>query len=172
MVLHVPFPEFRRAIDRWVGSPVAYLEQVGPVVRATAVNPLHRVLVCSDLSGGIEQAEARLREEGFEVHRGSWTEAGLGGLESPDDGTVSRPFIAAVAFQSDEDRPGVWVDAYPYPPTEAQILNAMHDEMTTNGEISEVAFETFVRLSKPTVAVLSPEEIDNYARRRQPEGQD
>ncbi|GMV87554.1 MAG: hypothetical protein AMXMBFR81_04850 [Chthonomonas sp.] len=172
MVLHVPFPEFRRAVDRWVGAPVAYLEQVGPVVRATAANPLHRVLVCTDLSGGTEQAEARLREEGFEVHLGSWTEEGMGRLESTDDGTVPRPFIAAVAFQSDEDRPGVWVDAYPYPPTEAQVLNAMHDEMTTNGEISEVAFETFVRLSKPTVAVLSPEEIANYARRRQPEGQD
>ncbi len=171
MVLHVPYSEFRRAVDRWVGAPVAYLEQLGPIVRVTSANPLHRVLVCTDLSGGTNEAVTRLSEEGFEVHHGSWSEAGLGGLETPDETAVARPFVAAVAFQSDEDRPGVWVDAYPYPPTEAQVLNAMHDEMTTNGEISEVAFETFVRLSKPSVAVLSPEEIDHYARRRQPEGQ-
>lgn len=72
-------------------------------------------------------------------------------------------FIGAVAYQSEADEPGLWVDAYPTMPTQAQVLRGLYEDFQSTGEVNDqVSFEEFVRLAKPTVVVVSPNEVRSF----------
>jgi len=73
-------------------------------------------------------------------------------------------YVASVAFASKEG-PGVRVDAYPHMPTQVQVLRSMYDELCESGELEGTSFEDFTRLAKPTVAIVSPREIEGYLER-------
>lgn len=93
------------------------------------------------------------------IHRGSWSQ----GTDLPDrEISISEAYVAAIAYQSSEHKPGIWVDAFPSLPTQVQALRALFDEFRATGEIAEVSFEEFVRLANPNVVIVGPAEIHSF----------
>ena len=71
-----------------------------------------------------------LISEGFEVADGRWTDTievtGEGGNPIQD-----LYYVAAVSYQSREQMPGIWMDAYPTAPTpQANIIIPKHVQKT------------------------------------------
>jgi hypothetical protein len=99
-----------------------------------------------------EVADA-LQGAGIEVKKGAWGERAEGGAL----------WVAAVAYKSAEDTPGVWVDTYESKPSTGQVLAELYEEFRQTGEVGDVSLEEFIRLSDPNVVVLSPEEQAEFA---------
>lgn len=172
MTLRVPFDEFAAAVSRLLSTSEAYVSASEGETLVTAADPSRnvRLRVTTDLDAAA--VRARLEEQGVLVYDGAWEEdrTETPGPVSPATDAGPEPasspiFLAAVAYRSDEESPGAWVDAFPYRPTETQVLNTMHQELTENGEIAEVSFEEFVRLSKANVIVVEPEAIRAFSRK-------
>ncbi|MCW5943696.1 MAG: hypothetical protein KIS66_15805 [Fimbriimonadaceae bacterium] len=174
MTLRVPFEEFAAAVARLLSTSEAYVTPTGEGTLVTAADPSRNILLRVSAETDPESVRARLEEQGILVFAGAWEEESpLCVPESPcepvaeaaEESAPPPSFVAVVAYKSDEESPGAWVDAYPYRPTETQVLNAMHQELTENGEIAEVSFEEFVRLSKANVVVIEPEAVQAFVRR-------
>ena len=96
---------------------------------------------------------------GFNISNGRWTD---GGLEFELGQRSADAFIAAVSYYSKEASPGLWMDAYPTPPTPQIVLRSIYDEFRANDEIGDVTYEEFLRLAHPNVVILSPGEIATF----------
>lgn len=176
MTLRVPFEEFAAAVTRLLSTSEAFVSASDGETLVTAADPSRniRLRVTTDLDP--QSVRARLEEQGVLVFEGTWDEATADIATppcppEPDPEPEPAPppaFVAVVAYRSDEESPGAWVDAFPYRPTETQVLNTMHQELTENGEIAEVSFEEFVRLSKANVVVVEPEAVQAYVRKHAP----
>ena len=103
-----------------------------------------------------------LIESGLEVFEGEWS-------EDRTEASEEEPalYVAAIAYRSKERAPGLWVDAFESPPIQGQVLKALYDEFLENGEIQDVSFEEFVRISEPTVVIVSPEDLSAFARSKE-----
>ncbi len=159
MILRVPFEGFADAVRRCTSGEEAYVTNRNGLVWATAGEPGKGIIVAAAADVAPEEARKRLKDAGLMVHDGSWR-------ESDSDASLEeggQTHVAAVAYRSGEPSPGLWMDAFPSPVTQSQVLRAMYEEMVQNGEIDEVGFEEFVRVAEPNVVVLSPEEVAAYA---------
>jgi len=54
------------------------------------------------------------------------------------------------------------MDAYPTVPTELEVLEAMYEELTHNGEIPAVTFDRFTSDLNGHVVILTNQQIRNY----------
>jgi len=154
MTLRVPFDGFADAVRQFGEGVVAYVEAEGAYCVVTAAHRGDRLVSRAPLS--VERAMAKLREAGLEPRVGRWVED----EEVGDHGAT--PFVAAVAYRTDEDKPGVWVDAFAELPTEVDALRAMYDEFTATGQVAEIDFEKFVTDIRATVVVVTPTELAEY----------
>ncbi|MCZ7579655.1 MAG: hypothetical protein M5U21_02355 [Fimbriimonadaceae bacterium] len=156
MILRVPFELFAEALRKYGGENLAFLDHQDGEVAATAALKSIGGYVESFAAAPIEEVRHTLTELGFEVREGRWSSGGEEGPES------RGAHIAAVAYKSRDAMPGIWVDAYPQPPTPALVLRRMYDEFVENGEVGEITFEHFIHAANPNVLVLAPDEIARF----------
>ena len=159
MILRVEFDQFPETVKRLLPSAHAYVSSQGAGAVATAADHKSGVVIVSAAGDALEEASRRLKEAGLEVFKGQW---------SLDDGALGgaacAAYVAAVAYVSEEAKPGLWLDAYPAEPTLAQVMRGMYDEFLANGEVGEeVSLEEFIRLANPNVVIVPPDHIAKYA---------
>ena len=159
MTLHVPFEQFSKTVLRMLTTKDVFVSAHGSGTLVTATDGHNDVLVASHTDLTIAQTKVRLMEADLEPHDGVWK---LGDLQEVDCDERCEAYISAVSYKSSESMPGVWVDAHRTQPTEVQVLRVMYDEFRETGELNEVSFEEFVRLSEPNVVIVPPYEIQRY----------
>ena len=158
MILRVEFDQFPETVKRLLPNAQAYVAGQGSGALATAADLKSGVLVVSSVVSTAEEASAQLKQAGLEVFQGQWS-LDDGGLEGQGVAT----FVAAVAYVSEDAKPGLWLDAYPAEPTLAQVMRGMYDEFVANGEVGEeVSLEEFIRLANPNVLIVPPEHLAKY----------
>lgn len=156
LTLTVPLESFAAAVRRHApGSPV-YVARFGRGVRATAALPSGPRVVANGTMA-VDEATHVLAADGLEVLPGQWTSE----VDDAFSG-AHEAYVAAVAYQSTEDMPGLWVDAFPEVPTTVHVLRTMYEELSQTGEMSDVSFEEFLRLANANVVILSPREIEGF----------
>ncbi|MDX2065383.1 MAG: hypothetical protein SFX74_06540 [Fimbriimonadaceae bacterium] len=160
MTLQVPFEDFPATIKRLLGLSDAYLKAHPRGTLITAALPEGRIIVAAVADVTMRQAEHILERQGVTAWAGGWSSEGVLDAEFV---TSRRPYVAAVAYRTEEDRPGLWVDAYDDEPTELQVLEYMHREFVHTGQIDDLPFDDFLKLAQANVVCLSPDEIENYA---------
>ncbi|HEY3783387.1 MAG TPA: hypothetical protein VGL56_20080 [Fimbriimonadaceae bacterium] len=158
MVLTVPYEEFAAACKR-VGAKEVYLSANGKGTLLTVADTHKQVVIACKSSDSLEEISQALSGEGFTVLNGRW---GDGSIELAEAVNGHTAFVAAVAYQSHEATPGLWMDAFPTPPTPLIVLRTMFEEFKANSEIGEVTYEEFVRYAKPNVVILTPGDISTY----------
>ncbi|MBV6458489.1 MAG: hypothetical protein HONBIEJF_01617 [Fimbriimonadaceae bacterium] len=162
MTLQVPFRNFISAVSRHLERPLVYLHRDGATTTVSAADPGRGVVVTSTTDESLSKIKERLDHEGFSVSDGQWTEGHA--LQSEEE--RQETYIGAVAYRTRDESPGLWLDAFPSEPTPAIVLQAIYSEFETHGEMGEVSFEEFLRLAKPTVVIVSPEQVAAFLRQR------
>ena len=156
MVLTVPFEGFAAAAKAHTDAKFAYVTTLGAQTVVTAANLQTGAIVRSHSALPFAEVADSLKRDGIEVRKGAW------GEQSSEGGAL---WVAAVAYKSAEDTPGVWVDTYESKPSTGQVLAELYEEFRETGEVGDVSLEEFIRLSDPNVVVLSPEEQAEFAQR-------
>jgi hypothetical protein len=159
MTLQVPFEQFAHTVKRVLSAREAYITHRGAGSLVTAAAHTGGTVVAAITPITPEAARAQLKVAGFETFEGAWSTEGALDLCGPDP---SEAYVAAVAYESIDKRPGVWIDAYPDQPSQVQVLRSMYDEFRDTGELAEVSFEEFVRVASATVVIVSPAQIRGY----------
>jgi hypothetical protein len=159
MVLQVPLESFGETAQRVLdGCREVYISPHGRRTLITASKPgLPVIAAVAETS--LEKAKDILQKQGLTVFSGRWnTDLSL---EHEGD-ALSDVFVAGVAYRTESGPPGIWIDAYASQPTQVQVLKAMYDEMINTGEMTEVSFEEFVRVSEANVVLVPPSELRNF----------
>ena len=159
MTLQVPFEGFAKAAQTYASTKEVFLTSHPSGTVMTCANPEKSVHVVAVSKMPPDEARSALTKEGLEVRDGIWSEEG--NVELNDD-PLATAFVAAVSYHSNQSVPGVWVDAYPDQPNHVQVLRAMYEEFRQTGEVEDVTFEEFIRLSNPNVVVVSATELRSY----------
>lgn len=157
MTLQVPFDQFPKTAERILGEKLAFLAPHGRGAMVTAAKSGTVVVAVTEEPP--EDVAARLKEAGFETHDGAWIP------DAPVDaepGQYVDAYVGAVAYESSEGKPGLWLDAYEALPTEVQVLKAMFEDFRSTGQLDEVSFEEFVRLANPNVVIVSPKDLRSF----------
>jgi hypothetical protein len=165
MTLLVPYEQFPDAVKRVLDTAIAYVSAHGESTVVSAYSATGATVVKSTVHAPIEDVRKTLKKSGMETFDGMWAADDAPLAESNSGAAVH---IAAVAYASGEDKPGVWVDAYSAAPTQVQVLKAMFEEFRETGELDDVTFEEFVRLANPNVVVVTPSEIENFVAQKEP----
>lgn len=163
MTLHVPFEQFAKTVERLLDVKEAFVAPHGHGSRATAANAAKGILVVCHTDHPPDTAKLKLKHSGLELFDGGWSASEEPAAAAED---LCEAYVAAVSYKSSESMPGVWIDAHPTQPTAVQVLRLMYDEFRETGELPDVSFEEFVRLSEPNVIVVSPNEIQGYLERK------
>ena len=155
MVLTVPIKNFAESVKRHTKGSEAYLAVVAGHTVASAVGGDKAILVRSDTDDTVEQTKQMLSAAGLMVFDGHWSD--------PAHNSEESYWIGAVAYNSAEETPGLWVHAFATKPSTGQVLAALYGEFRESGDVGEVPLEEFIRLADPNVVVLSPEEQSDFA---------
>lgn len=160
MVLSVPLEGFVEACDQLQLPRSAWIARIGGRVRVTAVDSGLNVLVRCESARPLDSVRERLESAGFACRDGLWSS------EAESEAVPSTSYyVAAVAYVSEEERPGVWVDATVHRPSEGEVVARMYEEFRSAGEAPEMELDAFIKGVKASVVVLSPEEQDQFASR-------
>ncbi len=159
MTLTVPLEEFAEAVTRVLGHKDAYISPRGGGSLITAAADGKVVLTSSKLLPDV--VEAQLTSAGLKIHRGTWRVS-----DDSDATDMENIYVAAVSYVSSDEKPGLWMDAYPDPPTAIQVLKALYDEFASTGEVQDASFEDFLRLSNANVVILGPADLRSFAHQK------
>ena len=159
MILQVPFNEFPKTLERVLeGCKDVYLSrhQQQTLISASKVGmPVIASIADMDMEG----TRAQMSALGFNVFEGRWNSDFALGEEGDD---LTEIYVAGIAYRTESGPPGLWLDAYAVQPTQVQVLKAMYDEMTSTGQMADVSFEEFVRLSEANVVVAGPNDLRSF----------
>ncbi|MBS1717038.1 MAG: hypothetical protein JSS72_04835 [Armatimonadetes bacterium] len=158
MTLNVSFSDFSQTIQRELKNPRVYVAYSGRTALITAADASNDLVVCAETHESREVVEKKLKEAKVEFFNGSW-------LPLPEP-RGTEPYVAAIAYRSGEDRPGLWLEAFPEAPTEVDVIKAFMDEMKATGEMPDATMDDFVKMASPNVIVLSPAEVQAFAQNR------
>ena len=160
MVLVVPYEEFPATAQK-LGIKEAFLSTRGAQTLVTGAHLERDLVIHCQVNKALVDVQKELSEEEFSIHNGRWTDTievtGEGGHPIQD-----VYYVAAVSYQSREQMPGLWMDAYPTAPTPQIVLRAMYEEFAANGEIDSITYEDFLKKATPNVVILSPSEISTF----------
>jgi hypothetical protein len=159
MVLRVGFDEFASTAKRLLSVDEAFLAPRGVGTLATAASPGKDLIVAAAFPQDISEVANLLKTAGFKTAEGEWS---LGGEGLEISQVNCELYVGAVAYNSKDSKPGLWVDAYVEPRNQTQVLRAMFDELRETGELGEVSFEEFIRLANPTVVLLTPTDLSRF----------
>lgn len=164
MTLHVEFDRFSDEAKRHLKNPVAYLARLENRTHATAADPAGGVLISASSNLSMEDAKNLLVAKGMEVAHGGWSH-NVAGIS---DSLGELPYIAAIAYKSSDEMPGLWVDAFSETPTVAVAIKALYDEFRDTGEIGDISLEEFVRVANPNVTIVGPGELERFLAAKSP----
>lgn len=165
VTLFVEYAAFHEAVQQHCSCPAAtvYVQLRGSVPVLTFFEPscgVHVVCIADDRAP--EEVEAEMRGHGFNVSRGLWvSEASIEQMLEAARAT----YVAAVAYNA-RGGPGLWMDAYPFHPTEGTVLRTLFGEFVSEGLLQEGDFELFLREAQPIVRILTPEDAERFIRAR------
>ena len=159
MTLTVPFALFTDAVRRELAVKSVYLHASGAKVVVTAANVNTGASVLATTHLPADKVRESLKKDGFQVNDGSW--ATIIETEFPETHSPTLT-VVAIGYSSADNMPGVWVDAYSAEPTKMDALRAMFEEFRQSGEVDDVPFEEFLRLSNPNVIIVSGAELAKY----------
>lgn len=151
MTVRVSLEAFSDAALRLTGEKVAVVLPRGSGSEALAIHPAGGRAVRASSPEPPEKLAAKLRKEGFET---------VIGERDGEDGAPAH--VVAIAYLSGSGKPGVWIDAFDSPPSEAEALKAFYDDLVASGEPISMSFEAFARDGHFSVAVTSAEELAAY----------
>ena len=157
MTLRVPYSDFAATATRFEAKEAYILTKRGATAVTSVMKSSGRILFART-DDSLEAVREELTKQGLLVFDGAWS------IDPPDEEVAgaTEKYIAAVSYVSSETMPGIWIDAYPWQPTQVQVLRALYDEFRSTGECPEIPFEEFIRLSVPNVAIVGPLEIDGF----------
>jgi hypothetical protein len=165
MVLHVPFTSFLELARSW-GVKEAFVSPSGESVIVSAAHPSQPRILKATVRKHAEEVNGDLRNAGLTPYPGQWEAESA---ENEGQESEEWPFVAAVSYIAAEEMPGVWVDAYKELPAQVTVLRRMYDDFRSTGELDEIPFEEFIRLSHPNVVILSPADLREFARQDEPD---
>jgi len=158
MVLKIELNRFAAEVRARTGQNVAYVSKVDGRTLATAGT--ENLTIVAQSNKTLDEVQTMLGEAGLELHRGQW------GLTLDDVRLDDEPlYVYAVAYRSEESRPGLWVDAGRLALSPSEVIERMFEEMRTTGELGEVTYEDFVNVLGANVVVLTPDQLERFARR-------
>ncbi|HXH61093.1 MAG TPA: hypothetical protein VNI20_07015 [Fimbriimonadaceae bacterium] len=155
MVLTVPLEGFIADALAGGGKKTVYVTTLGNYCIATFAD--NGTVVRADALSPASEVRQTLEKAGLEVREGFWGDK----LEDH-----SALWVAAVAYKSAEDTPGLWVDTYETKPSPGQVLSGLYDEFRADGDVGDVSLEEFIRRADPNVVILSPEQQAEFARKK------
>lgn len=158
MTLHVELESFAAETKRHTGGQLAYISRFENKTHVTAASASSKIIVSASTKLSLEETKLLLTEQGLEVAHGAWED----GSSTEADSLGQLPYIAAIAYKSGEEMPGIWVDVFGDPPSPAIALKAIYDEFRETGEVGDISFEEFVRLANPNIAILNPGDIERF----------
>ena len=164
MTLQVPLADFMETIDRILNLKEAYISRIsqGALVTAASISTGVSVVSLSKLDP--DHVRAELEGKGVKCREGAWhTE-----ISSEIFASDEPLYVGAVSYRTGEDKPGIWVDAYWFQPTQVQVLRSIYEEFRATGEVEDVPFEEFVRQANPNVVILGPNELSSFAEAKTP----
>lgn len=162
MVFRVDLERFAETAKSLAGASSAAVAARDQRTIVTAAEPSKNLVVAAVTTKPLSEVKELLAGQGLAVETGEWSHTGELQLDACED----QAYIAAVAYKSRESMPGVWVEAFPHAPTNAEVLKAIYDEFASTGEVGEITFEEFVRMAQPNVLVLTPDDIARFLRAR------
>lgn len=165
MTLVVDFQDFAASVKRFGKGQddCVFYKRAGDSIHLTYVNPDKGIQIVSFRQGTEQAAKEEIEGHGFCASKGVWvTEASLEHLAQ----LTSETYIAAVSYDTKRG-PGLWVDAYPAPPSEGSVLRAIFEEFVSEGLIDERAFEQFIQEAKPLVRILEPADVDRFIKQKE-----
>jgi len=163
VTLFVDYETFPAAVRRHCAGAQAtvYVQLRGSVPVISFFEPscsVHVVCIADDRAS--EDVEAEMRAHGFEVLHGLWvSEASIEQMLEAARAT----YVAAVAYNA-KGGPGLWMDAYPFHPTEGTVLRTLFVEFVSEGLLRQDDFELFLREAEPIVRILTPEDAERFVR--------
>lgn len=159
MVLHVDFSHLIEEAKRHGLKPWVYLHTIGSKVVATVADPSSHMIVQSEARITIDEAKASAAEQGLLVHEGRWTPDPMSG----EINVQEQIWVAAVAYKSTEERPGLWVHGYRGNPSAGDVLKDFFDEMSGETDLAGVSLDDFSEAVNPNIIVLGPNELAAFA---------
>ncbi|MCH7904467.1 MAG: hypothetical protein IH944_07860 [Armatimonadetes bacterium] len=159
MVLTVDFDGFAAATKSLTGANQAFVSPMGNGCSLTSAGTEKGLIVRSTTPLSMADAITQLKTAGIAVERGAWSE---GSTDAQQD-----LWVAAVAYKSGEDSPGLWVSTYQEKPTTGEVLAALYEEFRETGDVGELPLEEFLRLAEPNVVILSPDQLWEFAAGRE-----
>lgn len=163
MTLHVPFDQFAKTVTHFLSTKDVFVSAQGFGSLLTAAQPEKGLLIVCHADSAPTSTKEKLVQDGMTCFEGAWK---LSDDVTTEEEGLTEAYIAAVSYKSGESMPGVWVDAHRTLPSQVQVLRVMYDEFRETGELPEVSFEEFVRLSEPNVVIVSPHEIQRFVDRK------
>lgn len=158
VTLQVALDSFVPTVKRMLATREIFIapHEAGSII--TAADTDKSTILVAFASTSPDHAKEALADPEVHFTSGSWT---------CDSNVVpmslgSTTYLAAVAYRSAEDKPGLWVDAYPSLPASMTVLRNMFDEFRETGEMEHITFEEFLQLANPNVVILSPEQIESF----------
>ena len=159
MTLQVPLSDFAETIERILKLKEAYISRVSQGVLVTAASAENAVSVVALTKFEPDQVKSVLESAGVTCREGAWhTE-----VSTELFATEEPLYVGAVSYKTGDDKPGVWVDAYSFQPTQVQVLWFIYEEFRSTGELRDLPFEEFVRQANPNVVILGPNELRSFA---------
>lgn len=159
MVLQVELAHLAEEAKRHHVKPLAYLSKVGNRCTVTVGDPNGRFVIQADTPMDEDQVRASLTEQGMLIGHGRWVPDPLAGELQVRESL----FVAAVAYKSAEEKPGLWIHAYRGEPTVGDVVKAFYHEMSEEAGLTAVPLETFLAATEPHVLVLNPEQLEAFA---------
>jgi hypothetical protein len=163
MTLQVPYDQFAETVRRVLAVKEVYVTCQGSQSLITACSASSQTIVAALSATPRDRAKKELSDQGLKVFDGAWSAEGLTDLGVA---TPAEAHVAAVAYLSNEGRPGLWIDAYDSAPTPAQVLKTMYEEFRGTGETADVSFEEFVRLANANVVLVNPSQIRAFVQEK------
>jgi hypothetical protein len=162
MVLQVSIESFTEELKQHLQTNEVYLDSGPEGTVVTASQESCGFVLYASTDAAPEQVHTMLKENGLSVHQGRWHDVAI-----PEDQLHIPPYsIAAVAYHSAEEKPGLWVNVYSTEPAPIEVLHHLYEEFLATGEMSKIEFEDFIRITKPNVVLLSPQQIESFLRRQ------
>ncbi len=168
MTLVVDFAEFVESVKRYGcdEGPCVYYKVMDDSVHLSYANPEKGIQIISYVVGDEQTAKKELESKGIMAKKGSWvTEASLEHLAQ----LTGEAYVAAVAYETRQG-PGLWLDAFPTPPSEGTVLRSIFEEFVTEGLLDEKDYERFLTDARPQVRILKPVEIDTFIKAKRAKG--
>lgn len=153
MILQVPWIQFLEEVKAKIGpSTKIYLSYKEGQTIATASEPRLNFILRSTSTQSNPDILHDIAEADLQATSGEW-------LPFTDSEPISEISVAAVAYVSKEETPGLWCEVFPYKPDVSDVITRLISEFESEGALRNVTTEEFKKLAKPNVIILTQPEM-------------